>query len=68
MLTDVLRRLARTDPSLAPLAGVLSKSHPSAKAKAWPSPRGSVDDDDDDAPLDAKVAELEKLIIDLQNN
>ncbi|KAJ2866398.1 hypothetical protein GGH94_001589 [Coemansia aciculifera] len=71
MLTDVLRRLAKTDPSLAPLAGVLGKSHPDLKSKAWPSRSESNvngDDDDDDAPLDAKVAELEKLIIDLQNN
>lgn len=74
MLTDVLRRLAKTDPSLAPLAGVLGKSHPDLKSKAWPGPHGSNvnvngdGDDDDDAPLDAKVAELEKLIIDLQNN
>ncbi|KAJ2262992.1 hypothetical protein GGI01_001100 [Coemansia sp. RSA 376] len=75
MLTDVLRRLAKTDPSLAPLAGVLGKSHPDLKSKAWSGPRGSnvgvngdEDDDEDDAPLDAKVAELEKLIIDLQNN
>ncbi|KAJ2884401.1 hypothetical protein H4R27_002115 [Coemansia aciculifera] len=71
MLTDVLRRLAKTDPSLAPLAGVLGKSHPDLKSKAWPSRNESNvngDDDDDDAPLDAKVAELEKLIIDLQNN
>ncbi|KAJ2101216.1 hypothetical protein IW146_009383 [Coemansia sp. RSA 922] len=75
MLTDVLRRLAKTDPSLAPLAGVLGKSHPDLKSKAWSGSRGSnvgvngdEDDDEDDAPLDAKVAELEKLIIDLQNN
>ncbi|KAJ2702199.1 hypothetical protein H4218_001001 [Coemansia sp. IMI 209128] len=72
MLTDVLRRLAKTDPSLAPLAGVLGKSHPGIPSKTWSAPQESnvnVDEgDDEDAPLDAKVAELEKLIIDLQNN
>ncbi|KAJ2832336.1 hypothetical protein GGI24_001274 [Coemansia furcata] len=70
MLTDVLRRLAKTDPSLAPLAGVLGKSQLELKSnKTCPAPRGDDDDgDDDDAPLDDKVAELEKLIIDLQNN
>ncbi|KAJ2485927.1 hypothetical protein EV174_001431 [Coemansia sp. RSA 2320] len=71
MITDVLRRLAKTDPSLAPLAGVLGSSKQGgSKSQASVSSCGSggQGDEDDDAPLDAKVAELEKLIIDIQNN
>ncbi|KAJ2738894.1 hypothetical protein H4R23_000840, partial [Coemansia sp. Cherry 401B] len=51
MLTDVLRQLAKGDPALASIPGVLEQAAASA---------------DDSTPLDAKVAELEKLIIDLQ--
>ncbi|KAJ2498790.1 hypothetical protein GGI11_008016, partial [Coemansia sp. RSA 2049] len=82
MLTDVLRQLSRGDPSLETLAGMLEKKN-SAVSADLESPLGRaganavmsarsqatvVGDDDGDIPLDAKVAELEKLIIDLQND
>ncbi|KAI8322989.1 hypothetical protein GQ54DRAFT_303669 [Martensiomyces pterosporus] len=77
MLTDVLRRLAKSDPSLAQLTGVLQKGSgaeptklPGASSTGNQSSEAnggdSNDSEDDDAPLDAKVAELEKLLIDLQ--
>ncbi|KAJ1931885.1 hypothetical protein GGF37_007242 [Kickxella alabastrina] len=57
MLTDVLRQLARKDPSLATLKGVgLDKAQPESGAQC------------DDATLDAKLAEAEKLIIDMHKN
>ncbi|KAJ1962589.1 hypothetical protein GGI12_002563 [Dipsacomyces acuminosporus] len=69
VLTDVLRRLAKSDPSLAQLTGVLSKGagdSPSSTSAASDAVSGNRDEADDDTPLDAKVAELEKLIIDIQ--
>ncbi|KAJ2523980.1 hypothetical protein GGI11_001135 [Coemansia sp. RSA 2049] len=82
MLTDVLRQLSRGDPSLETLAGMLEKKNSvvsadlkpplgRAGANAVTSARSQatvVAEDDGDIPLDAKVAELEKLIIDLQND
>ncbi|KAJ1850114.1 hypothetical protein LPJ73_003607, partial [Coemansia sp. RSA 2703] len=55
MLTGVLRQLAKKDPALASLNGVLEKN------ASQPS-RAAADDDDDDSPLDARLAEAEKLI------
>ncbi|KAJ1887089.1 hypothetical protein LPJ66_009299, partial [Kickxella alabastrina] len=57
MLTDVLRQLARKDPSLATLKGVgLDKAQPESGAQC------------DGTTLDAKLAEAEKLIIDMHKN
>ncbi|KAJ2649283.1 hypothetical protein IWW40_003271 [Coemansia sp. RSA 1250] len=55
VLTDVLRRLAKNDPSLTSIPGIAD-------------PGGCIESDDDSMPLDAKVAELERLITDLQRN
>ncbi|KAJ2451069.1 hypothetical protein EV183_003841 [Coemansia sp. RSA 2336] len=55
VLTDVLRRLAKNDPSLTSIPGIAG-------------PAGCVESDDDTMPLDAKVEELERLIADLQRN
>ncbi|KAJ2850656.1 hypothetical protein IWW36_001700 [Coemansia brasiliensis] len=55
VLTDVLRRLAKNNPSLASIPGIFE-------------PDACIESDDDSLPLDAKVAELERLITDLQRN
>ncbi|KAJ2155994.1 hypothetical protein GGF46_005477 [Coemansia sp. RSA 552] len=53
MLSDVFRQLAKSDPSLTLPPGVLGTLRAA---------------EDDGVPLDAKVAELEKLIIDLRRS
>ncbi|KAJ2842295.1 hypothetical protein J3B02_005624 [Coemansia erecta] len=63
MLTDVLRRLAKKDPALATLTGVLDKKSAGSTARDALAVA-----DDDDSPLDAKLAEAEKLIIDMHKN
>ncbi|KAJ1770812.1 hypothetical protein LPJ74_002875 [Coemansia sp. RSA 1843] len=76
MLTDVLRQLSKSDPSLETLTGMLEKKNaPSANRIAGEASNAVAQNVrlggrgagiDDHVPLDAKVAELEKLIIDLQ--
>ncbi|KAJ1995539.1 hypothetical protein GGI25_001107 [Coemansia spiralis] len=75
VLTDVLRQLAKNNPSLATLTGMLEQrngqteaNQVARKTKGAQSSAGSKDKNIDDVPLDAKVAELEKLIIDLQKD
>ncbi|KAJ1879037.1 hypothetical protein LPJ57_003060 [Coemansia sp. RSA 486] len=63
MLTDVLRRLAKKDPALATLTGVLDKKTTGSAVR-----EALATSDDDDSPLDAKLAEAEKLIIDMHKD
>ncbi|KAJ1954897.1 hypothetical protein EC988_002181, partial [Linderina pennispora] len=56
VLTDVLRRFAKTDPALAQLTSVLKEPQE--------GPMRSTSEEEE--PLDAKVAELEKLLTELQ--
>ncbi|ORX74265.1 hypothetical protein DL89DRAFT_319847 [Linderina pennispora] len=56
VLTDVLRRFAKTDPALAQLTSVLKEPQGGPVRSA----------SEEEEPLDAKVAELEKLLTELQ--
>ncbi|KAJ2724020.1 hypothetical protein GGI07_002225 [Coemansia sp. Benny D115] len=80
MLTDVLRQLVKSDPKLVSLAGVLEKNGASTDSNSGSGTNGSANSGllarttatqasdnglGDTRPLDAKLAEVEKLILDL---
>ncbi|KAJ2781558.1 hypothetical protein H4R18_002790 [Coemansia javaensis] len=67
VLTDVLRRLAKTDPSLTSIAGVLGARGAGPAPAPAKRPQAGGEGEDEDEPLDAKVAELERLITEIQN-
>ncbi|KAJ2082122.1 hypothetical protein H4R24_001818 [Coemansia sp. RSA 988] len=67
MLTDVLRRLADSDPSLDGLLGPQGNASSQIESKKS-SREGGSSTLDDSVLLDAKVAELEKLITELQRS
>ncbi|PIA15698.1 hypothetical protein COEREDRAFT_15973 [Coemansia reversa NRRL 1564] len=68
MLADVLHRLAGTDPSLAGLLAAQSGATSGAGPRKPPLRLEDNVTQDDGVLLDAKVAELEKLITELQRN
>ncbi|KAJ2611575.1 hypothetical protein H4S08_003088 [Coemansia sp. RSA 1365] len=68
MLADVLRGLAGSDPSLAGLLAAQSGTTSGAGHRKPPLSSEENTTQDDGVLLDAKVAELEKLITELQRN
>ncbi|KAJ2804449.1 hypothetical protein H4R20_002501 [Coemansia guatemalensis] len=68
MLTDVLRRLAGSDPSLERLLAAQGDAASAVGLQKSTLRAGGDATQDDGVLLDAKVAELEKLIAEMQRN